>query len=738
MIPTRSSRPFGRTSPRVSDTDLARLIDRTIELRVKAKREQGYAAVNVGCDGRKRTTMFDGSVCQTEGEVCIATRQDGISACIEAPTQGNGLTLATVAYRAAVCEPVTGWWILDNAGDLYRIPTDLCTVRTIYPVEAYGGEGYDLVRAGTWDRLRCSAALTPPTNNEEGSCTWESIAYSETVWGYGQVFTASVGGALTWIVTAPGITAGVDEITIGAFDAYWNHVRYFTSGSTVLALDQDDRNGITLIAGQEYKARVYATPGTGSTADIAVVKGNRGTIGATSLPAIPVSGALELGRVTVAYGGDMAITVIAVEGPTNWEGLRTLGADTNSRGIVHRDYANPNPGTRYLDITIPASDPGVVSGLARVAYGYPLAMEFFENEGIGTGSPYGVAALGDTDVREDHDMALVYSQRAAIEYAPGHVNIAGAPIDSPADAVVLADTDPNGYRDTRANIIQFPGGDIGIQAAAGGNFQRLRVRPAPTDPLVVTLEQTTPTTPWPDTGNAWIRYQAGVQLLAWTLGDTTFTSHPSDAWGHTRALRCVLWQYRSGYVETWDEDPDAKWGYIDEPSGTSCSITFDDPGGAPAAKDINWAKLVSFPEYDARLRVTYGWTFTANGIESALSPLAEANLNDAPADTFAVKLTVPVGPTGTTKRHVYRFAWDPDAAPPNLWGSSSGYFGGVYDRMMRRIAEIDDNVTTEVFDDDKTTVLSGSRPPSPFLTIGAGVTFGAPSSTYALAPLNLT
>lgn len=172
MIPTRTSRPFGRTSPRVSDTDVARLIDRAIELRARAHREIGYAAVNTGCDGRRRTTMFDGSVCQTDGEVCIATRQDGVSACIEAPTQGNGLTMQAVVYSAPACQPVAGWWILDSAGYLYQIPTDLVTALDVFPVPASGPSGLSLVRAGTWARLRCAEALTPPADNGAGSCTW--------------------------------------------------------------------------------------------------------------------------------------------------------------------------------------------------------------------------------------------------------------------------------------------------------------------------------------------------------------------------------------------------------------------------------------------------------------------------------------------------------------------------------------------------------------------------------------
>lgn len=735
MIPTRTSRPFGRTSPRVSDTDLARLIDATIKMRVDAKRDLGFAATNIGCDGRKRTTMFDGSVCQAEGEVCIAERQDGISACINAPTQGNGLTMFSVTFSAPVCEPVTGWWVLDDSGNLYRVPTDLQTVRDVYPVEVFGAEAYDMIRAGTWGDLRCAAALTPPTDNDDGSVTWISVALGESIIGYAQQFTANVGGALTWITILPTFTPGTDKVTVGAVQAYWSNVLYETTTDTDVALDQTDVNGITLIAGQEYKALIYVKPDTGTTAEVAAQKGNRASAGNSVLPANPFpDSAIVLGYATVSYGGGITAAVTATLGPLNWTGLRALGHAAWSRGIVHRDYIDPNAGARYLDITIPASESGVVSGTARVGYGYPLSFEFTV-EDIGTGAPYGVATEADALLRADHDMALVYSHRLGIEYAPGHVNLDGGAVE-PGDQVSLHSTDSQGISDVRANLVQFPGGDIGLQWAPGADFQRFRVRPAPTTPLAANLEQITPTTPWPDLGN--LRTQpTAIDLLPWLEFDTTFT-RTSGSWSHTRNVPCVLWHYKSGEADTYGEDPTAKEGVLGEPSGAACPISFVGGGGAQAPKGVGYTPRVTILGETPLHSVTYGWTFTANGIESALSPLSQPTSDSPLGDTYSRKLTVPTGPTGTTERAVYRFEVEIGEGPPNQWGSNDGYMGAVYDRMLKPLLVIDDNVTTEVFDEELTVALTGDPPPSPFLTIGAGVTFDCPATAYALAPLNLT
>lgn len=547
--------------------------------------------------------------------------------------------------------------------------------------------------------------------------------------GFVQQYTANVGGALTYVTAVPGLTPGVDSVTAGALEVFWNHQRK-AKDTTILALNQDDVNGNTLASGQSYRARIYALPSTGETATVAAVKGTRGT--SPSLPAAP-AGSLTIGNATVSYGGAIVATVTMGAGPTNWTGLRSLGA-TWLKGIVHRDYVAPDAGARYLDITIPSSEAAVVSGLARVGYGYPLAFEFTTDEEIGTGSPYAAADSAEVLTRADHDMAHVYPARLAIEYAPGHVNLDGPPITSPAESVILSDSDGFGVTDVRANVLQFPSGDIGLQPSPAALIARRRIRPAPAEPLAVVVEQATPTTPWPDEGNAWTAIVSAV-LSPWLEHATTIT-RTSGAWTHTRNVPCVLWQYKSGEADTYDEDPTAKLGTLGEPSGAACPITFTGGGGAQAPKGAGYTPTVSILG-DVWPETSYGWTFTADGIESALSPLTvPAKPSPLPA-TYSRRLTIPLGPTGTTERAVYRYAHDLYEGPPNQWGSNTRLVGPVYDQMMRRIISIPDNVTTEAFDADTSLVLSGDRPPGAFISVGPAVTINSPLGAYALAPLNL-
>ena len=177
MIPPSTSRPFGRPSPRLEEVDLAKIIARTIRMAVDAKRELGFAAISTGCDGRRRTTFFDGSACQTEGEVCVAERQDGVSACLDVSMQGSGIDFRSISFQPAPCAPVTGWYILDDRGNLYRIPSGLLEAVPYWPpVGTWDPAGLDLVRSGTWAKLMCAAALVPPTDNDDGTSTWATLS----------------------------------------------------------------------------------------------------------------------------------------------------------------------------------------------------------------------------------------------------------------------------------------------------------------------------------------------------------------------------------------------------------------------------------------------------------------------------------------------------------------------------------------------------------------------------------
>jgi len=192
VIPISFRRRINSPSPAEAERDLSLLIHRTVEAAVAAHHELGYAARNVGCDGRVRTTMFDGSVCQTDGDVCLATRQDGITACIEAPANGAGLDFRAVAFAGAECVAATGWFCLDSAGYLYRIPQSAIDVAPYWPVtEASPGGQLVLLRAGKWSKLMCGSDLFLPTNGM-GGAEWNNVGEPPGVWS--QRFFALVGG----------------------------------------------------------------------------------------------------------------------------------------------------------------------------------------------------------------------------------------------------------------------------------------------------------------------------------------------------------------------------------------------------------------------------------------------------------------------------------------------------------------------------------------------------------------
>lgn len=192
MIPISFRRRINSPSPAEAERDLSLLIHQTVEAAVAAHHELGYAARNVGCDGRVRTTMFDGSVCQTDGDVCLATRQDGITACIEAPANGAGLDFRAVAFAAAECVAATGWFCLDSAGYLYRIPQSAIDAAPYWPVtEASPGGQLVLLRAGKWSKLMCGADLVLVTN-DVGGAEWINVGEAPGIWA--QRFSALIGG----------------------------------------------------------------------------------------------------------------------------------------------------------------------------------------------------------------------------------------------------------------------------------------------------------------------------------------------------------------------------------------------------------------------------------------------------------------------------------------------------------------------------------------------------------------
>lgn len=763
MIPPTTSRAFGSIlaspSPRLSEIDLAKIIDRTVRMAIDAKRQLGFAAITTGCDGQKRTSMFDGSACQTEGtQVCIAERQDGITACLEVPMQGAGIVFQSISFRSVPCAPVTGWYVLDDEGYLYRIPTALTAPAAPYwPSETPASEGsFDLVRAGTWAALMCAAALAPPTLNGDGNSEWFVISVEGVPYYTVQRYDAAIGGLLTHLETVPGFTDGSGQTIVAALDGRWSGV-YKSKGTTTTAtLSQSDVNAATLAAGQEYKALIYAAA-SGSAITVNVLKGPKGAAGAAVTPDLPSPLIqIPLGVSTVAYGGAVTTVSLGTTTPINLTLMRVLGSGSTAKwrdkGIIQRDGDAPNAGTRHTTLTLPAAGTNVATGDVRIAFGYPLAY-WVGGTGL-SGSetpPFGIAGSAtpvQKAARDDYDMALVYPDAVlGIEYAPYHLNIAGPDVLTPDASEILSTLDTLETRqDTGANLIVLPNNELAISrpySPSGSpvtpqRFDRYRVRPAPSVPVTVALSQAA-LGAWPVDPNEWVEWKTR-QVNPWTLGATSFTLQ-SGSWSHGKPVPCVLWQ-AIGAVTHWTMDVTAKLGQLQQPTAGTATIAFDGGGGAQAPGGGGYTPYITILGTD--LVVAYGWTFFIGAEESALSPLTETALTVPTTSTYRRTLTVPLGPTGTTARGLYRFAYDRQAYVnaggqyESPWLPDGGALGAVYDRMMVKLGEIPDNVTTEFVDTTTTLTYSGDRPPQPFIgPVGGGVTLDRPRRVYALPPLNL-
>ncbi len=755
MIPTRTSRPFGRVSPRVSDTDLARLIERTIEMRVKAKREQGFAAFSTGCDGRRRTTMFDGSVCQAEGEVCIATRQDGISACIEAPTQGNGLTTQGITFTNAVCAPATGWWIVDEKGYMYRVPQSLIDAAPYWPMSAdpHTFDSYTLLRSGTWAKLMCGAALVIPLNGD-GGAKWIRVGEA----GWGQLFTTAIGGVRsrwtilpTLSVTAGGFSVQVD--VIGGAVVIDGEALTFGGTQSVYFYEYDGA-GALLDPGNEYGVAAWV-----DALGIGFVAGAQGLIGTVTPPDLP-DGRVPAFTALIREGftGSTAtltasLTALYGEG---FVPLSTFPHDVDSwRGVLLRDAMAPNAGSRVATVTLPAAGIGIVTGAVRVAYGYPFGCETFDPTPSSlapysrtyTSTPPGTWQT-DCAGRVAGDMALAYRRGLAVEYGAGHVNLAGPDITDAGDYVSVDEIDLSSGppQDVAADVIGMPGAEVVLLGATGAG--RYRVRAAPnTAPTVALIRQ--PKGAWGFDPNVFVE-ETDYAVYPWADGATSFQIAEDltapEAPG--RGVPVVLWEKPSG-VDNYLDSPHAYYGSLGQTSGGLTEIAFG-LGVVIAASSASTLRLTVI---GPRLISAYGWTAEDDaGNETALSPLVlvEASLELPPYQPlYTPEITVPGGPDGTALRHVYRFTWDfgstgVTAGPwAYLWGDG-GWFGGLYDRMMRRIATYDsteplavagtDPVT--IYDEDVSLTTYGTRPPSPLIYTGT-ITVDSPSPVYLLPPLNL-
>lgn len=761
MIPVDTSRAFGSVlaspSPRLTEVDLAKIIDRTVRMAIDAKRQLGFASITTGCDGQRRTSFFDGSACQVEGDaVCIAERQDGITACLQVPMQGAGIVFQSISFRAVPCAPVTGWYVLDDEGYLYRIPTALVAPASPYwPAVVPLSEGsFDLVRAGTWAALMCASPVAP-TLNDDGESEWFVYSVEGVPYYTLQRFDAAIGGLLTHLETVPGFTDSSGQTVVAALDGRWAGVYKSKATTTTVTLSQNDVNASALASGEEYKALIYASA-SGSSIVVNTLKGVKAAAGTSVAPSLPSPLVqISLGISTVAYGGTVTTVSTGTTSPIELATLRPIGANSsgkwNAKGIIQRDADAPNAGTRHVTLTLPSADSGVVTGDVRIAFGYPMA--YWPGGTSASGSeapPFAIAGSATAEqkaARDDYDMALVYPVTLGIEYAPYHLNLAGADIEEPGDGEILATLGTLATRqDSPANLLALPNGEVAVSRpfSAGGTpvvpqrFDRYRVRPAPSSPLTVALSQAT-LGAWPVDPNEWTEWKT-YQLNPWLLGDTSFTLQ-SGSFTHGKPVPCVIWQ-STGLVTHWTLDVTAKLGQLQQPTAGTATVAFTAGGGAQAPGGGGYTPRITILGSDPV--VAYGWTFSIDDAESALSPLTETALLVPGTSTYRITLTVPLGPTGTTKRTLYRFAYDRQdhvngsGNYESPWLADAGGYGGVYDRMTAYLGELADNVTTEFVDTETTLAYTGQRPPSPFIgPIGGGVTLDRPSRVYAGPPLNL-
>ncbi len=739
MIPTRSSRALGRVSPGATVNDLARLIHRTVDLAVAAKREQGYAAVNIGCDGRKRTTMFDGSACQTSGEVCIATRQDGITACIEAPTQGNGLTMQSVVFAAPVCEPVTGWWIVDADGYMYRVPQTLIDAAPYWPMSETSGAGVTLVRAGTWARLMCGADLTIALNGD-GGAQWVNEGEAPGYWT--QIFAASMGGVLSQWLSTPTVTVSLASPPL--VDVLVENGEWVLSGivdtdglSSSFSLDLTDGDLVNLTAGMEYTATVYL-----GTSGVATLRGSQAPDGTSVAPALP-DNALPIAEVVVKYDTTASIYTETADtldryspgwAPTH--GAEYTISPSEYRAILLRDDISPNAGSRFAIVTLPSAGAGVVTGAVRVAYGYPFGQR------LSTTVPAAVGTWeADCVGRVVGDMAGAYARRLAVEYAEGHICLDGAAITDADDYVSIDEIDRTDgpALDVNAGVVGFPGAEVALLGEDGGDIRtgdRYRVRPAPADPVTVVLEQQAKGL-WGDDPNLWIE-ETNYEVAPWLAAATQFTVVGSgDATFPGRGVPCVLWESETGNYQTAETAYPCTLG---ETSGGLTTLIFPDGvtvDAATLAFPYVWLTVIGWRAYAA-----WGWTFTVDGIESALSPLTDEGVNGyrltPPSTLYSAEITVPAGPTGTTERNVYRYLYSVGPTQADTVGPWGAVIGGLYDRHCRHVKRIVGSGTSPAtfYDEDISLTTLGTRPPSPLIYAGP-IAIDAPLPVHVLQPMDL-
>lgn len=742
MIPRSFLNRLSEPSPEQTERDLARMIHQTVELAAKARQELGYAAVNLGCDGVQRVTMFDGSACQTSGDVCLATRQDGITVCLDSPARGNGLTFQSIAFAAPDCQPVTGWWIVDASGYMYRVPQALIDAAPYWPMSEAAGTAVTLVRAQTWAKLMCGAALAIALNGD-GGATWVNEGEAPGEWT--QIFAASIGGVRSQWLVVPTVSVDVSsyedivEVTVSDGECVLSGIVDTGGVFATVPIDTTDGDGDALVEGHEFTAVVYY-----DAAGAGVARSPQAPVGASVAPSLPGE-ALPIVEVVVQYDTTTS-TYTDLTGTSGRYGLGWTPTSGDSysispaeyRAILLRDDIAPNAGSRVASVTLPTAEPGIVSGLISVAYGYPLGQR------LDTAVP-GVVGTWQADCvgRVVGDMAGAYSLRLAVGYGEAHICLDGAAITDADDYVATTEIDRTDgpALDANAGLLGLPNAEVALLSPSDlRTGRRYRVRPAPDTAPTVALEQRAKGL-WGDDPNLWVE-EANYEVGNWLDGATQFTVIGSgDAAFPGRGVACVLWEALSGsYLDAAVAYPCT----LGETSGGLTTLIFPD-GVTVAASTLGsphqWLTVVGRRAYAA-----WGWTFTVDGIESALSPLTDEGVQGyrltPPSTLYSAAITVPAGPTGTTERNVYRFLYSVGPTQADTVGPWGAAIGGLYDRHCRHVKRLvasggepgTDPIT--FYDEDVSLSTSGTRPPSPLIYVGP-MTLDAPLPVHFLQPMDL-
>lgn len=205
----------------------------------------------------------------------------------------------TIAVTAVVNTP--------NDPEFYGAPISARRTTRLELAPMRAGSAYDFA-------IKCSPVLR--TGATTSALLWRiGVLYNESSQSISLIPDAPTGvltglgdASISEWVTAPTLTPGTGEVTLGDCDYVFEGVALAIAGAAV-TLSQTAASG-TLTSGQEY----VAVLSVGSAGTVVTTKGYRTTAGSAITPAYP-AGNLPIGVVRVPYGGVIVTTtVVALTG----------------------------------------------------------------------------------------------------------------------------------------------------------------------------------------------------------------------------------------------------------------------------------------------------------------------------------------------------------------------------------------------------------------------------------------